>query len=177
MKSLEQRALAFARKAHESIGQVRKYTNEPYINHPIAVADIVRSVPHTEDMIAAALLHDVVEDTNFTLDEVRLEFGDEVAVLVEMLTDVSCPQDGNRAKRKMLDLMHTALASPEAKTIKLADIIDNASSVTQHDKSFAILYLTEKLMSLEVLREGDASLWFKARSIIRKNLIQDKLSA
>jgi hypothetical protein len=50
---LETRALAFARRAHESIGQKRKYSGEPYMVHPVAVAEIVRSVPHTREMIAA----------------------------------------------------------------------------------------------------------------------------
>ena len=64
---LEQRALAFARRAHESIDHRRKYTDEPYIVHPIAVAELVKSVPHTPEMVAAAYLHDVVEDTPVTI--------------------------------------------------------------------------------------------------------------
>src|SRR5688572_2066454 len=97
---LESRARGFAERAHAAIGQRRKYTGEPYIVHPIAVAELVRSVPHTPEMIAAALLHDVVEDTPVTLAQIEAEFGPVVADLVDWLTDVSRPADGKRQVRK-----------------------------------------------------------------------------
>ncbi len=160
---LEARALAFAKAAHESIGQTRKYTGEPYIVHPIAVAEIVRSVPHTPEMIAAAYLHDVVEDTAVTIDEVRTAFGDKVAELVDWLTDVSRPGDGNRRTRRALDLQHTAKAPPDAKTIKLADVIDNSVTIVKHDgRGFGPVYRREKLALLEVLKDGDPTLWQRA---------------
>jgi (p)ppGpp synthase/HD superfamily hydrolase len=159
---LEARALAFARAAHESIGHKRKYTGEPYIVHPIAVAEIVRSVPHTPEMIAAAYLHDVVEDTPVTIDEIRAEFGDKVAELVDWLTDVSRPEDGNRRTRKALDLQHTAGAPREAKTIKLADLIDNSLTIARHDRGFWPVYRREKRALLEVLKDGDEILWQRA---------------
>jgi (p)ppGpp synthase/HD superfamily hydrolase len=159
---LEARALAFAKSAHESIGQMRKYSGEPYIVHPRAVAEIVRGVPHTSEMIAAAYLHDVVEDTPVTLDEVRAEFGDAVAELVDWLTDVSRPGDGNRQTRKAIDLEHTAKAPPQAKTIKLADLIDNSLTISQRDPGFWPVYRREKLALLEVLKDGDPTLWKRA---------------
>ena len=159
---LEERALAFASEAHGSINQRRKYTGEPYIVHPIAVAEIVRSVPHTEAMIAAALLHDVVEDTPVTIEDIRSAFGEEIAELVGWLTDVSKPSDGNRRKRKHLDLLHTAKAPAAAKTIKLADLIDNTRSISAHDPSFWPVYRREKEALLQVLKEGDALLWQRA---------------
>jgi (p)ppGpp synthase/HD superfamily hydrolase len=164
---IERQALAFAAAAHESINQRRKYTGEPYIVHPIAVAEIVRSVPHTPEMIAAAYLHDVVEDTPVTIAEIRKEFGHQVGDLVDWLTDVSRPGDGNRRVRKQKDLRHSALASPEAKTIKLADLIDNTLSIRKHDPSFWQVYLREKLALLDVLKEGDPSLWRRAREQAR----------
>jgi len=167
MGDLERRAKAFATAAHGSIDQRRKYTGEPYIVHPIAVAEIVRSVPHTEEMIAAALLHDVVEDTPVTIEEIDAEFGPVVAELVGWLTDVSRPSDGNRRKRKHLDLLHSAQAPAEAKTIKLADLIDNTLSIEKHDRSFWPVYRREKLALLDVLKEGDARLWARARSQTR----------
>lgn len=163
--TLEERAKRFATEAHERIDQRRKYTNEPYINHPAAVADIVRSVPHTEEMLAAAWLHDVVEDTPVTLKEVQNEFGEEVAVLVEMLTDVSKSEDGNRAFRKAMDLKHTAKASAQAKTVKLADLIHNSESIIRRDPGFARVYLQEKRALLKVLKEGDRTLWKQAYEI------------
>ena len=67
----EQKAEAFATIYHEAIDHRRKYTNEPYINHPANVVDLVRSVPHTQAMICAAWLHDTVEDTHATLEDIR----------------------------------------------------------------------------------------------------------
>ena len=159
---LEQRALHFATAAHGSIDQRRKYTGEPYIVHPIAVAELVRSVPHDEAMSASALLHDAVEDTPVTITEIEAEFGDEVAELVGWLTDVSRPQDGNRRKRKHFDLLHTAKAPPPAKTIKLADLIDNTRTISRYDPSFWPVYRREKEALLHVLREGDPKLWAQA---------------
>jgi (p)ppGpp synthase/HD superfamily hydrolase len=159
MYELERRALAFATDAHASIDQRRKYTGEPYIVHPVAVADLVRSVPHTPEMIAAALLHDVVEDTLVTSTQIHAEFGPEVGELVDWLTDVSRPGDGNRRFRKNLDLQHSAKAPPPAKTIKLADLIDNTHTISQRDPSFWPVYRREKLALLDVLKEGDPTLW------------------
>lgn len=168
MGALEERARAFATAAHGSIGQLRKYTGEPYIVHPIAVAEIVRTVPHSEEMIAAALLHDVVEDTPVTVEEIAAEFGPVVADLVGWLTDVSKPEDGNRRTRKHMDLLHTAKAPAAAKTIKLADLIDNTKSIARHDPSFWSVYRREKMALLEVLKEGDAALWKEAASQTRR---------
>lgn len=165
--SLEQRALAFATMKHGEIDQRRKYTNEPYIEHPKAVAEIVRSVSHTEEMIAAALLHDTVEDTNATLQEIDDEFGAVVAELVEMLTDVSKPEDGNRKVRKSLDRRHSARAIPAAKTIKLADLIHNSQSICEHDPEFARIYMAEKQLLLDVLKAGNQELWKAADRILR----------
>lgn len=162
---MENRAREFATSAHE--GQTRKYTGEPYITHPAAVVALLKTVPHTPEMVCAAFLHDVVEDCGVSIDEVRTEFGDEVADLVGWLTDVSKPEDGNRAKRKELDREHTAKAPPAAKTIKLADLIDNSRSIIERDPEFAKVYLEEKRLLLEVLREGDPMLWKIAAGIVR----------
>lgn len=156
------RASLFAGRAHASIGRRRKYTNEPYIDHPVAVAELVRSVPHSAEMIMAAYLHDTVEDTPITLADIDREFGSTVCNYVGMLTDVSRPDDGNRQQRKEIDRQHTARAQPAAKTIKLADIIDNARSITEHDPEFAATYLVEQEALMDVLIEGDKSLYLIA---------------
>lgn len=158
-KSLPQRALEFAAHAHASVGQVRKYTGAPYIQHPIAVAQLVSTVTTDEVMLAAAFLHDTVEDTRVTLGEIEAEFGSDVARLVNDLTDVSSPEDGNRAQRKAIDLAHTAQADPRAKTVKLADMVDNTRLIAHHDRAFARIYLAEKSRLLEVLGEGDQELF------------------
>lgn len=166
---MEDKAKDFATRHHKAAGQTRKYTGEPYIAHPAAVVEIVRSVPHTPEMIAAAWLHDTVEDTDATSAAIFAEFGDEVGLLVHWLTDVSKPWDGNRKTRKAMDRNHIALASPEAKTIKLADLIDNSRSIIEHDPKFARVYLEEKRLLLEVLKEGDPKLWAEANSIVTAN--------
>jgi (p)ppGpp synthase/HD superfamily hydrolase len=164
LSDLITRAHTFATSAHA--GQKRKYTGENYITHPEAVAALVSTRLHTPEMIAAALRHDVVEDTGETIEGIRLWFGDTVADLVDQLTDVSRPKDGNRAVRKALDRDRLAKASPEAKTIKLADLIDNTRSIVQHDPGFAKVYMAEKAALLEVLKEGDSVLWAMAKEFV-----------
>ena len=166
MLDLYTRALAFASNAH--VGQVRKYTGEPYVVHPIAVAEIVKSVSHTPEMVAAALLHDVMEDCGVMVWDLERDFGDEVAGLVFWLTDFSVPTDGNRARRKEIDREFIAKAPAAAKTIKLADLIDNTRSIREHDPNFWRVYRHEKLALLEVLREGDATLWARAAALCEK---------
>jgi (p)ppGpp synthase/HD superfamily hydrolase len=161
-----ERARIFATAAHAAVGQVRKYTMEPYIVHPAEVVSIVASVPHTPEMLAAAWLHDTVEDTDVTIDVVRAEFGDAVADLVGWLTDVSRPEDGNRAARKAIDRAHTAAAPAEAQTVKLADLISNTRSIMVHDEKFAKTYLEEKRMLLEVMTQGDCTLHAMASKYI-----------
>ena len=98
-----------------------------------------------------------------TLEEIRLAFGDGVAELVDWLTDVSRPGDGNRRIRRAIDLEHTARASPAAKTIKLADLIDNSETIARHDRTgFWPVYRREKLALLQVLKDGDPKLWSRA---------------
>jgi (p)ppGpp synthase/HD superfamily hydrolase len=162
---LERRAEAFATDAHARAGQVRKYTGEPYIEHPRAVVALVRSVPHDEAMLAAAWLHDTVEDTDLTVADIERMFGTDVATLVDSVTDISRPSDGNRKVRKAIDRDHLAGASPRAKTIKLADLIDNSCSIVERDPDFAKVYLAEKRELLAVLTEGDETLLNRARAI------------
>lgn len=164
MTDLIDRARAFATAAHA--GQVRKYTGLAYITHPEAVAEIVRSVPHTPQMIAAAWLHDVVEDCGVELHTIQREFGPWVAEYVHWLTDVSKPSDGNRAKRKEIDRLHTSRAPAEAQTIKYADLIDNLSTIVGHDPAFAKVYLKEKALLLAVADKGDPTLLRRARDLV-----------
>ena len=138
--------------------QKRKYTNDPYIVHPIAVAELVKTVPHTDEMVAAALLHDVVEDTPVTIEDIENKFGSKVAELVGWLTDVSRPEDGNRKTRKAIDRDHSARAPADAQTIKVADLIHNTQSIEKHDPHFYKVYKEEKIKLLSVLTEADQTL-------------------
>ena len=157
------RASAFAEKAHT--GQARKYTGEPYIVHPREVARIVARVG-SDEMVAAALLHDTVEDCNVSLITIRHHFGAEVAMLVGWLTDVSLPEDGNRLARKAMDREHSGRATPDAKTIKLADLISNTRSIVAEDPNFAKVYMAEKALLLPLLKQGNSKLWDCAKGMV-----------
>ena len=96
-KKLVNDALMLAITAHGN--QRRKYTGAPYVVHPIHVSKIVETVVHTPEMVAAALLHDVVEDTNVTLKQIESQFGSVVAEYVHYCTNVSEKKDGNQIGR------------------------------------------------------------------------------
>ena len=144
-------AKMFATAAHAAVGQKRKYSGDDYIIHPQRVAAIVEKHGGTDEMIAAAWLHDTVEDTDVTPELITEMFGDEVASIVEGLTDVSLPSDGNRAKRKSIDRMHSASASTEAQFVKCADIIDNSWDIADNDPSFAKVYKSEVFLLLHAM--------------------------
>jgi len=165
MSDLVDRARVYATEAHQRINHRRKYNNEPYHVHLSAVAKLVASVTGDEEMVAAAWLHDTVEDTQATLEDVEAEFGVQVAEIVEELTDVSKPGDGNRVQRKQIDRMHLAQASKRAKTVKLADLIDNCKDITRHDPRFAQVYLAEMNSLLDVLQGGNEQLYKRAEKI------------
>ena len=150
------KAQVYAMAAHAAVGQRRKYTGEPYIVHPAEVAKIVAGVPgSTPEMVAAAWLHDVVEDTGCTFTDIHMAFGIDIATLVGWLTDVSKPEDGNRAHRKAIDRAHTAEAPAEAQTIKCCDLWSNTKSIVAHDPAFARTYLEEKRALLAVMTKAD----------------------
>ena len=156
--------MKFATESHGD--QKRKYTGEPYVTHPIAVMKIVQSVPHSFEMLQAALLHDVVEDTEITIEVIEDRFGPVVAEMVSGLTDVSRPEDGNRETRKAKDRDHTAQQSAEVQTIKLADLIHNTQSIEKYDPGFYQVYKQEKIKLLSVLTQGDRTLMYMAQSQI-----------
>lgn len=162
-----EKAAEFAKTAHESINQRRKYSDEPYIVHPKEVARLVASVTDDENMICAAWLHDVVEDTPVTLSEIQSEFGDDIAHLVDGLTDVARPEDGNRATRLSIDRDHTAGTDARTKTIKLADLIANLNGIVDQNPSFARKYLGEKELLLTVLGEGNDQLRARVEEVIK----------
>jgi guanosine-3',5'-bis(diphosphate) 3'-pyrophosphohydrolase len=123
------RALAFA--AHKHRDQRRKDAEaSPYINHPIALAEVLAGEGGVADVevLAAALLHDTIEDTATTADELRSEFGAHIAAMVEEVTD---DQSLPKADRKRLQIEHAAALSAGAKLVKLADKICNLRDVAE----------------------------------------------
>ena len=172
VSELINRAIRFATEAHERIDHRRKYNNLSYTVHLGQVAEIAATVTDDEEMISAAWLHDVVEDTPATLEDIEREFGSSVAILVRELTDISKPSDGNRAERKAIDKRHLAKASGRAQTIKLADLIDNCKDITKHDPRFARVYVNEMNALLRVLVNADEGLMSRARSTMEKSVSQ-----
>jgi (p)ppGpp synthase/HD superfamily hydrolase len=144
-------------------------TRSRYINHPAAVVKLVASVPHTPEMLAAAWLHDVVEDTGVDLETIRAEFGNAVANMVEWLTDTP-KEAGNRASRKSIDRGRLGDAEVDVQTIKLADIIDNMKSIKERDPDFYKVYRVEKEQLLEVMNQGDPTLMKIAQEQIDENV-------
>ncbi|GAB3589032.1 GTP pyrophosphokinase [Angustibacter peucedani] len=121
---LIERAYAVAERAHE--GQERK-SGDAYITHPLAVATILAELGMTEATLAAALLHDTVEDTDYTLDGLREEFGDEVAMLVDGVTKLDKVTYGEAAQAETVRKMVVAMARDiRVLVIKLADRLHNA---------------------------------------------------
>ena len=168
MTDLVTRARNYATYSHARINHLRKYSLQPYDVHLSAVAKLVASVTDDPIMIAAAWLHDTVEDTPVTFDEIEREFGSEVMLLVKELTDISKPSDGNRAVRKAIDRQHSAAASPHAKTVKLADVIDNCQDICRHDPEFGRIYLCEIQSLMDVLHEGNKILYASAQNLIAR---------
>ena len=123
------RCLAFA--AHKHRDQRRKDEEaSPYINHPIAVANVLANEGHVDDdaVICAALLHDTIEDTETTPEELREAFGNEIAdIVLEVSDDKSLP----KGERKRLQIEHAPHLSGGAKPIKLADKISNIRDITE----------------------------------------------
>jgi len=163
--SIAFRAMQFAREAHKD--HRRKYTGCPYICHLAEVAGIVAALGwanesiHPSTMIAVAWLHDVMEDQGVELTTLVMEFGAQIAGGVLALSDL---EDGNRAERKRLSRERLAKASDWVQTIKCADLISNTSSIVQHDPKFAVTYLEEKRLLLDVLTKADPRLLEIARS-------------
>lgn len=159
------KADAFADRAHA--GQVRKYTNEPYIVHPREVAVLVATVAHTPEMLAASLLHDVVEDTPVTIEEVASEFGPGVEFLVSALSDhYTGPEHGNRAERKAKEAARLSTHGYEVHTIKVADLLSNSRTIAEYDPGFARVYMAEKRHLLSLLVRANSNLMRVAKNVI-----------
>jgi (p)ppGpp synthase/HD superfamily hydrolase len=153
------KAQVFATAAHYAVKQTRKYTGEPYIVHPAEVVRIVSQYGYTDEMLAAAWLHDVVEDTGVTSDVIYYEFGPIIGRYVQWLTDQTKPEDGNRATRKKMDADRLSMAPPEVQTVKYADLISNTRSIMEHDVNFGKIYVKEKAYLLSVMDKGNPELY------------------
>ena len=119
-----QRAFNRSEQAHE--GQFRK-SGEPYITHPVAVAKILAELGTGPSTIAAALLHDTVEDTSYSLEQLRSDFGEEIALLVDGVTKLDKVKLGDKAQAETIRKMIVAMSKDiRVLVIKLADRLHNA---------------------------------------------------
>ena len=124
------KAICFAVKAHS--GSVRKGTETPYIVHPMEVVAIVATMTNDFNVLAGAVLHDVVEDTEYTIDEIRAEFGDSVAGLVGAESEnkrEDLPSEATWKVRKQETLEHLLHAPVEVKMITLGDKLSNIRAI------------------------------------------------
>ena len=162
--------IELAKELHDD--QKRKYTGEPYVNHTIQVAKIVKNYGGDDNMVYAAVLHDVLEDTPIRelelLDRLLgiLNTKDSIDVLklVKELTDVYTKDnypDVNRKGRKEMEAIRMGRISPKAQTIKYADLLDNGQDIMKNDPKFGRVYLKEKELILKYMNKGNQELYKK----------------
>jgi (p)ppGpp synthase/HD superfamily hydrolase len=144
-----------ARYAHQAhLGQKRKYNGAPYISHPMRVAGQVSLITGaTDEIVAAAWLHDVIEDCKILKEHIVYAFGDTVANLVDELTNPSTayPQLP-RHERKLMDFQHIAVCSYWARVVKCLDRIDNLGEMPTAD-SFTPKYCEESEKLADIIAE------------------------
>ena len=171
--------------AHTACGQKRKFSGLPYASHPRQVAAFLRMYVDnvTDEMIAAALLHDIIEDTDITADDLRLEFSEEVVRLVVGLTNVTEYLPGTkrpllkRHARHQINVRRLAAECWKVKTIKLADCLHNIPDIIKNDKHHATIYVPEKRVLLDsALVGGDAGLWQTVDTIISDYYAENSLT-
>lgn len=169
--SLDNQILAakgYAMCAHRH--QPRKYNGGPYITHLNEVATTLLEHRCPNHVIAAAFLHDILEDTEVTELDLRQSFAKPIVDLVLEVTDVATKADGNRKTRMFINNLHLAKASKYGMTIKLADILSNTKDIVDKDPQFAKVYLNEKFDLLPLLKDGDTTLY----SIVEYQLEQQQ---
>lgn len=185
-----QKAFDFANEAHKG---VRRRSGEPYILHPIAVAKIVvNNIGLGCKSIAAALLHDVVEDTDYTVDDIRSLFGDKVATLVDGLTKIKTVLDNeDKAQRKSMQaenfkrILLTLNDDVRVVLIKLADRLHNCRTIEfmpeyKRDKilsetMFIFIPLAHRLGLYEVKSEME-DIWLRYKEPEAFNDINEKIN-
>ncbi len=171
----------FADNAHGQ--QLRKYTGERYIVHPVRVMEMTREFHLDICVHAAALLHDVIEDTAVTIDQLEKELlnvmgASEVRRVIQMvveLTDIFIKENYprlNRKKRKEKEARRLSGISSDAQSIKYADIIDNVKDIVRHDIEFAKVYVLETKNMLQVMSAGNPTLRQRAVKLVEQCLYQ-----
>ncbi|MBS8264011.1 HD domain-containing protein [Mesobacillus boroniphilus] len=121
------KALQIASMAHE--GQYRKNTIIPYIAHPVAVGMILQKAGYRKEVVAAGILHDTVEDTDLTMEDIEQEFGKEIATIVEGCSEPDKSLSWEERKEHTIEFLKTA--SEEIRVVACADKLHNVRSIHQ----------------------------------------------
>lgn len=148
--SLLDKAILFATEAHK--GVERRGKGYPYIIHPLEAVSIVATMTSDQQLLAAAALHDTVEDTNVTIDDIRREFGERVAYLVEEESDVfieGVSEEDSWHDRKQVAIDRIAASPRDAKIVALGDKLSNARAIyrdymTIGDELWKIFHVKDK---------------------------------
>ena len=130
--TLLDRAIVFAVRAHA--GTERRGKGFPYIVHPMEAVEIVATMTPDQELLAAAALHDTVEDTDVTIEQIREEFGDRIASLVASESDIvleGLPAEDSWHARKQAAIDRLARASHDAKIVALGDKLSNMRAITR----------------------------------------------
>ena len=125
-------AMIFAAEKHD--GAVRKASNIPYIVHPMEAVEIVATMTKDQELLAAAVLHDTVEDTDTTVEQIRTEFGDRIASLVASESDTmpeGVSEEDSWHARKQAAIDRLARASHDAKIVALGDKLSNMRAIAR----------------------------------------------
>lgn len=170
----------FTDRSHGS--QVRKYSGDRYIVHPLRVMETVREFNDDVAVLSAALLHDVLEDTPVTAHELQsalvevmdMEDAQRTLRFVVELTDIFIKKDFprlSRTVRKQKEVQRLSSVSHEAQTIKYADIIDNVSDIVRQDADFACVFVREAKAMLTAMKDGNPALRKRALALVDKCLV------
>ena len=185
MNDILQKTTGFAKSAHGP--QRRKFVDEPYVNHLVRVMNICSEYTNDIPTLCAALLHDVLEDTDTTKQELLdylhgildHEQSQRTMTLVEELTDIYTKKNYprlNRRQRKNKEATRLAHSESASQTIKYADIIDNSSDILNAEPDFAKLFLYECRNLLKVMIDGNAELRQRAIEKVESSIKQQQLS-
>jgi (p)ppGpp synthase/HD superfamily hydrolase len=173
IKELVVKAYIFSQEKHK--GQMRKYSDLEYFSHPKAVARILEDMHQDEFMVAAALLHDVVEDTGTTLEEIEELFGDAVASLVDEVTEKT--EERNTLNKDEYLIWKVSRMSERGLILKLADRLHNVlfldrDATCKEHFGFAKYYMKHTRVVLNSLKyteltEIQKALYDRIHGIIR----------
>jgi (p)ppGpp synthase/HD superfamily hydrolase len=183
METVLEKVRDYADKAHGK--QQRKYTPDRYIVHPVRVMELCRPYNDTLPVLAAALLHDVLEDTPVTKEDLlrflqsvmnETDAGETLKLVVE-LTDLFTKERHprwNRKKRKTKEAARIQQTSSDSQTVKYADIIDNCREIVEHDPDFAKVFIRECKALLKVMPKGHEVLYQEAIDTVNSCLLKLK---